>query len=151
MAIKRIIFCLGSNIGDRQNYLDLAVKELQENLELQKIKISSVLENKALLLDGAPKEWDMDFYNIAVSADINCEKFEPLAILKITQQIEINLGKVKRGKWSPREIDIDIAAIEDLRIDLGEILKIPHIGIFQRDFFLKTIMEIEPEILNKIR
>ncbi|MFT6331978.1 MAG: 7,8-dihydro-6-hydroxymethylpterin-pyrophosphokinase, partial [Lentimonas sp.] len=52
---------------------------------------------------------------------------------------------------APREIDIDIAAIDDLEINDGEILNIPHKGLFDRDFFLKTINQIEPEILRKLQ
>jgi 2-amino-4-hydroxy-6-hydroxymethyldihydropteridine diphosphokinase len=103
-----------------------------------------------MLLDNSPKEWDIDFYNISFSADIDVDKFAPLEILKITQRIEIDLGKINRGKWAPREIDIDIAAIEDLIIDLVGALKIPHPGLYERDFFIKTIKEIEPEILEKL-
>jgi len=146
--MKKIIFCLGSNIGDRNFYLQEAVKALQVKLELVNLKQSSILENKALLLPNSPKEWDIDFYNIAVSANVNLEKFPPLEILKIVKQIEIKLGRVDRGKWSPREIDIDIAVIDGLKIDQGETLQIPHPQLFNRDFFLKTIAEIEPEILE---
>ncbi len=148
--IKRIIFCLGSNIGDRKANIDLAVQNLENKLELKNIKTSSILENKALLLDDSPKEWDIDFYNIAVSGDINFDKFPPLEILKIIKQIEVEVGKTYRGKWAPREIDIDIAAIDDFRMNYQN-LNIPHTELFNRDFFLKTISEIEPEILKKLQ
>ncbi len=148
---KRIIFCLGSNIGNRQSYLDQAIKLLQIELELTNPKQSSILENKALLLPNSPPEWDIDFYNLALSAQINLEKFPPLEILKITQKLEIDLGKIYRGKWAPREIDIDIVAIDILKIDHGQFLQIPHPELFNRDFFLKTIAEIEPEILEKLK
>ena len=148
---NKIIFCLGSNIGDRKLYLQKAVQMLQIKLELKNSKQSSILENKALLLPNSPPEWDIDFYNIALSADINLEKFPPLEILKIIKQIEIELGRINRGQWSPREIDIDIIAIDNLKINHGELLQIPHLGLFQRDFFLKTIAEIEPEILKQLK
>ena len=148
--IKRIVFCLGSNIGDRQRYIDVAIDCLAEKLCLKNLKKSNILENKALLLQGSPPEWDIDFYNIAVSADIDLVAFEPLEILKIIQQIEVDLGKIYRGKWAPREIDIDIVAIDDLKIDLGETLQIPHPQLFNRDFFVKNIIEIEPKILKNL-
>jgi 2-amino-4-hydroxy-6-hydroxymethyldihydropteridine diphosphokinase len=147
---NKIIFCLGSNIGDRNFYLQEAVKDLHIKLELENLKQSAILENKALLMPNSPEEWDIDFYNIAVSANINLNKFPPLEILKITQQIEIDLGKTYRGKWAPREIDIDIVIIDGLKVDQGEILQIPHPQLFNRDFFLKTIAEIEPDILGKL-
>ena len=149
--MTKIIFCLGSNVGDRNFYLQEAVKDLQIELGLVDLKQSSVLENKALLLPNSPKEWNVNFYNIAISAYINLEKFPPLEILKIIKQIEIKLGRVDRGKWSPREIDIDIAAIENLIVNQGELLQIPHPQLFNRDFFLKTIAEIEPEILENLK
>jgi 2-amino-4-hydroxy-6-hydroxymethyldihydropteridine diphosphokinase/dihydropteroate synthase len=124
---------------------------LQIKLELENLKQSSILENKALLLPNSPPEWDIDFYNIAISGDINLKKFPPLEILEITQQIEIELGKTYRGKWAPREIDIDIVTIDNLRIDLDKTLIIPHPQLFNRDFFLKTIAEIEPEILENLK
>ncbi len=147
---NKIIFCLGSNVGDRKFYLQNAVQALQKNLDLVDLKQSSILENKALLMPNSPKEWDVDFYNIAVSANVNLNKFPPLEILKTIKKIEIDLGRKDRGKWSPREIDIDIVAIDDLRIDQGKTLQIPHPQLFKRDFFLKTIEEIEPEILKRL-
>lgn len=148
--MNRIIFCLGSNIGDRKNYLDLATKALTKKLKLQNTKSSSILTNKALLLKDSPKEWDIDFYNIAFSGDINLDEFSPLKILETIKKIETDLGRKDRGKWSPREIDIDIAAINNLQFNFDETLKIPHQELLNRDFFLKTISEIEPEILKKL-
>ncbi|MCE3255118.1 MAG: 2-amino-4-hydroxy-6-hydroxymethyldihydropteridine-pyrophosphokinae [Rickettsiaceae bacterium] len=145
--VKRIIFCLGSNVGDRQFYIDEAIKSLESRLELKNLKKSSIFQNPAKLLEGSPKEWDMDFFNIALSADIDLEKFPPLKILKLIQQIEIDVGKNYRGKWAPREIDIDIALIDGLKMNLENVLQIPHQHLLEREFFLKTIEEIEPDIL----
>ena len=150
MLKKRIVFVLGSNMENRETYLQNAIKELQEKLALTNLKQSSILENKALLLPDSPKEWGMDFLNLALSADINLSEFEPLKILEIIKQIENNLGRINRGKWGPREIDIDIILIKDLKINLGTELQIPHPGLFNRDFFLKTIKEIEPKLLEEV-
>jgi 2-amino-4-hydroxy-6-hydroxymethyldihydropteridine diphosphokinase len=138
---KKIVFVLGSNIGNREFYLENAIKNLTIELELTNIKTSQTLENKAMLLPNSPKEWNIDFLNQALSGNINLDNLPPLKILEITKKIEINLGRQNRGKWAPREIDIDIALIEDLKIDLPE-LKIPHPGVFDREFFKKTILEI---------
>ncbi|MSP33940.1 MAG: 2-amino-4-hydroxy-6-hydroxymethyldihydropteridine diphosphokinase [Rickettsiales bacterium] len=147
----RIIFGLGSNLGDRENNLALAVDALSAKLSLTNIKKSKILTNKALLKPNAPKEWDLDFFNIAVSGDINLHNFSPERILEITQLIEKQLGRKDNDsdiKWAPRKIDIDILAIDNLQIDLGEKLKIPHHALRERDFFLKTVAEIESEWLR---
>lgn len=144
MSVKKIIFGLGSNIGDKEFYLQEAVTELQNQLFLTNLKKSQILKNPALLLPGSPQEWNQEFFNIALSADIDSEKFPPQKILVIIKEIEKKIGRQERGKWAPREIDIDILTIEDLQIAIGEELIIPHPQLLKRDFFLQTIKEIEP-------
>lgn len=145
----RIIFGLGSNLGDRNFYLDEAVRQLISQLFLTNTKKSKIFKNPAMLLPDSPKEWDIEFYNIAFSADIDLEKFLPEKILEIAKQIEKNLGREMRQKWAPREIDVDILAIGDLKIHIDHKLTIPHPGLFERDFFVKTVEEIEPGFLKK--
>lgn len=141
---KRIIFGLGCNLGDRALNLENAVSYLTKDLNLSQIRVSNIFKNKAMLLKDSPKEWDIEFFNIALSANININKFNPEKILLITQNIEKKLGRKKRDKWAPREIDIDILAIENLEIKIGDKLIIPHYDLQNRDFFVKTIKEIEP-------
>lgn len=147
--IKRIIFGLGSNLGDREFYLNQAMQELENQLFLNNCKKSNFLSNQALLLPHSPKEWDCDFLNLAFSADIDLEKFPPQKILEIVKKIEKKLGRKEREKWAPREIDIDILAIEKLQIKIGNELEIPHYDLMNRDFFIKTIEEIEPKFLTR--
>jgi 2-amino-4-hydroxy-6-hydroxymethyldihydropteridine diphosphokinase len=143
-AVKRIIFGLGSNLGDRESYLDSAVAELERELFLSNSRKSKIFRNPAMLLPNSPAEWNVEFFNIALSANIDSQKFSPEKILEIVKKIEKKLGRKEREKWSPREIDIDILAIGNLRINLGKKLTIPHPGLLERDFFIHTVREIEP-------
>jgi 2-amino-4-hydroxy-6-hydroxymethyldihydropteridine diphosphokinase len=147
---KRIIFGLGSNLGDKKFYLKEAVCELEIELLLSNIKKSKIFKNPAMLLPNSPKSWDQEFFNIAVSADIDLQKFPPEKILEVVKKIEKKLGRIDREKWAPREIDIDILAIGNLKIHIEHKLTIPHPGLFDRDFFIKTVSEIEPNFLKKI-
>lgn len=149
--MNRIVFGIGSNLGDRELFIKNAITKLTQKLQLKNPKSSQILQNKALLLANSPKEWDIDFFNIAFSGNINLELFSPLKILKIIKEIEEEIGRIDRGKWSPREIDIDILAIDNLKIDESNILQIPHLELFNRDFFMVPFLEIEPEILQKIK
>jgi 2-amino-4-hydroxy-6-hydroxymethyldihydropteridine diphosphokinase len=144
----RIIFGLGSNLGDREFYLNEAVSNLELLLELKNIKRSEIFKNPAMLLPDSPKDWNIEFFNIAVSADINLGKFSAEKTLEIVKKIEKILGRIDRERWAPREIDIDILAIENLKIDIDHKLTIPHPGLLERDFFLKTVEEIEPLLLK---
>ncbi|MDA0902560.1 MAG: 2-amino-4-hydroxy-6-hydroxymethyldihydropteridine diphosphokinase [Proteobacteria bacterium] len=150
MLRKRIIFALGSNVGNREAFLNDAVESLISSLDLLHIKRSNILQNKALLLPNSPAEWDMDFYNLAIAADIDLESFGAMDILNIVKRIESDLGRNDRGRWGPREIDIDILAISDLLIDLGDKLQIPHQELLNRDFFTKPFIEIEPELFRDL-
>ena len=147
---KRIIFGLGSNLGDRNFYLDEAVLELTQQLFLTNSKTSNIFKNPALLLPNSPAAWNVEFFNIAFSADIDLQKFSPEKILEIVKKIEKNLGRKEREKWAPREIDIDILAIDDLKIEIGETLIIPHREMLKRDFVVKTVAEIEPLLLKML-
>lgn len=144
-TIKKIIFGLGSNLGDKNFYLENAATRLETELFLTNLKKSKILKNPALLLPNSPKEWDQEFFNIALSADIDLEKFSPEKILEIVKKIEKDLGRKERDKWAPREIDIDILTIENLQIRIGEKLIIPHHDLLNREFFLKTIKDVEPD------
>lgn len=143
---SKIIFIIGSNLGNRAENIEKATLLLKRKIFLENIKISKIYENKALLKPNSPKEWDIDFYNLALSANFDTEKFNPQEILKIIKDIEISIGRNDAVKktWSPRKIDIDIAAIDNL-VYTEEDLVIPHHSLLQRDFFLKTFSEIEPE------
>ncbi len=147
---KRIIFGLGSNLGDREFYLDAAVAKLEKELLLGDLRKSKIFKNPAMLLPNSPKEWDVEFFNIALSADIDSQKFSPEKILEAVKKIEKNLGRKDREKWAPREIDIDILAIGDLRIHIDHKLIIPHPGLLERDFFIQTVKEIEPDFLKNL-
>ncbi len=142
--IKRIIFAFGSNLGNKKSYISQALDNLKLNLELSNLKQSSVIENKAMLLEGSPKEWDINFLNMVVSANINIKKFPPLAILQIVKEIERQIGRKQRERWAPREIDIDILTIEELKIKIDDQLIIPHYDLKNRNFLIDLIKEIEP-------
>jgi 2-amino-4-hydroxy-6-hydroxymethyldihydropteridine diphosphokinase len=146
--MNRIIFGIGSNLGDRSLNLEKACAFLTQKLDLKNVKKSQIFENKALLKPDSPKEWDLDFFNIAFSADIDLEKFSPEKILEIIKNIEKEMGRKDLKIWAPREIDIDILAIDDLILDLAQKLQIPHKEIENRDFFQKTLKEIEPSWKN---
>ncbi len=146
MLIKKIIFALGSNLGDKATYIFQALDHLKQRLELSNLKQSSIIENKAMLLEGSPKEWDIDFLNMVVSANIDIKKFPPLEILRIVKEIEKQIGRKQRAKWAPREIDIDILTIEELEIKIDDQLIIPHYDLKNRSFLIELIKEIEPSL-----
>lgn len=59
------------------------------------------------------------------------------------------IGRVKRQRWGPREIDLDILIFNDLILS-DEIITLPHKGIIYRDFVLVPLVEIEPGLINPV-
>ena len=129
---------LGSNLGNRQEYLAKSRKELAKIGELK--KESSVIETKARGKINQP-----DFLNQVVLLET---KLLPQELLKKCQKIETLLGRKRKEKWEARTMDFDILFYDDLVID-EPALKIPHPLIAEREFVLKPLNEIAPELIKK--
>ena len=143
-SYTRVIIGLGSNLGDKETNLYKAVAHLSF---LRNVKQSDIYASKALLPPNAPKEWYIDFLNMAVSGDVN---LSPIDLLNTVQSIEIAMGRPKDHlKWSPRIIDIDILIYGTYSFNIPELI-IPHPGLFKRDFAFNPSKEIEPELLQEV-
>lgn len=134
-----VILGLGSNMGNRQANLQAAVDALKPTLS--GLRCSSVLESGALLLPGAPEEWDIPFLNMAVCGQA---RLSAELLLEEVKRIERCLGRIDRGRWGPREIDIDILAYGD-QVQQKPHLKIPHPELLNRDFALLPLAELAPK------
>lgn len=136
-----IVLGLGSNIGDRLSFLRLAVRQLSPFIT--HLQCSPVYESPALLPVGAPAEWDIAYYNMAVRGET---KLTPTELLQAVKQAEQAIGRQVRGHWGPREIDIDILVYGDTVMDTPE-LTLPHKGLLSRDFALVPLADIAPEFM----
>lgn len=133
-----IYLSLGSNEGDRIKNLVQALVLLNENAEIQLLKMSGYYETEP----WGPVKQD-PFINIA--AEISTT-LQPLELLSACQEIENKLGRKRTLHWGPRTIDIDILLYHDCRIDLEQ-LKIPHPYMEVREFVLAPLREIAPDLL----
>ena len=139
-----VILGLGSNVGNRREYLCSAVMALAEYID--NIRVSSIYESEALLPEGAPLTWNMPFYNMVIAGITNLLPQEFLAAIR---QIEQNLGRNKIGHWCPRKIDIDILAMGDEVVDTPD-LSIPHKELLVRNFVLVPMAEIAPNWIHPV-
>jgi 2-amino-4-hydroxy-6-hydroxymethyldihydropteridine diphosphokinase/dihydropteroate synthase len=65
---------------------------------------------------------------------------EPLALLSALQSIQNALGRKKIVDKGPRNIDLDILLYENEAVDHPR-LKIPHPGMYEREFVLRPLAE----------
>lgn len=139
---RGIYLGLGSNLGDRLAHLDFAKRHFTILAE------SPVYISPAMLPEGAPNDWNKPYFNQVIEIETSLNPHELLAELK---HIEEKAGRKDRGRWAPRELDIDILAYGAETIDAPE-LKLPHAGIAQRDFVLLPLRDIAPKfpVINEM-
>jgi 2-amino-4-hydroxy-6-hydroxymethyldihydropteridine diphosphokinase / dihydropteroate synthase len=113
---------------------------LDNSLSLRVHKISPIYHSPALLPDDAPTTWDQPFLNLNILCETN---LTPLQLLDLIKTIELKLGRTLRGRWAPREIDIDILAMDSLVYET-DLLKIPHPGLIHRPFALLPLSDLVP-------
>ena len=137
--MSNVYLVLGSNIGKPLYQLRNAVSVLSLIGDVK--AVSSVYLSRPFGRTDQP-----DFYNQAVCLETDTV---PHLLLDFVKFAETVLGRKPRGRWLPREIDIDIALFDDLVVET-ESLVIPHSGLYERDFFLKPITEIAPDITEPL-
>lgn len=130
---------LGSNVGDRQANLLAALTAFPPQLDI--LARSPVYQTDPWgYLDQD------DFLNQVVKVGTDLSPHELLSFLK---EIEQRLGRVKRFKNGPREIDIDILFIDDAVIE-KEGLRIPHPHLAERAFVLVPLNDIAPKFVHPV-
>lgn len=135
---------LGTNLGNKEANLRTAIYKLQERIGKQ-VSLSSFYET-------APWGFESDhsFLNAAIGLETS---LSPIEILHITQEIEKELGRIKKsvnGSYSDRLIDIDILLYDTLVLQTPE-LTIPHPLMTERDFVMKPLIEIAGNVIHPTR
>src|SRR5437867_1284052 len=92
---------LGANLGDRETNLRRAICELIDTPAIEVIRISTFLENPAV---GGPTD-SPAFLNAAAEVRTT---LSPQQLLSRLLEIERQLGRIRRDKWEPRLIDLDL-------------------------------------------
>lgn len=134
-----VVIGLGSNVGDRLQHLSDAVRYLSKFVS--NLITSSIYESPALLKCDAPDDWNVPFLNMAVKGKTT---LSPQLLLERVKQIEKKIGRIDRGVWAPREIDIDILVYGDMQINENDLI-VPHAGLCQRAFALLPLADVAPK------
>ncbi|HAX73218.1 MAG TPA: 2-amino-4-hydroxy-6-hydroxymethyldihydropteridine diphosphokinase [Firmicutes bacterium] len=129
---------LGSNMGDKKQFLFDALRLLIKDNKVSIVSVSSLYETKPWGLT----EQDI-FMNLVVCVETKLDAFELLAHC---QMIELELGRVRLVKWGPRVIDVDVLLYDQEQIQT-ESLIVPHPYMMERDFVMIPLAEIAPNVL----
>ena len=133
--VKTVFLAIGSNLGNRLKYIELAKFKLQLN-NIKIIRSSSNYESLSWPNPKNPK-----FINIVIKVETY---LSPIKLLSICKKIENDLGRKRFKKNEPRTCDIDIIDYDQKILNIKRPLKltIPHPFIEHRNFVLLPLFEI---------
>jgi 2-amino-4-hydroxy-6-hydroxymethyldihydropteridine diphosphokinase len=138
----RALIGLGSNLGNRQEILEGAIRALDEVPGVTVDRVSSFFETEPI---GGPPGQGM-YLNAAAALATTLEPFELFGVL---QRIEAQFGRVRTIHWGPRTLDLDLLLYEDRIIDTPE-LSVPHPRLASRMFVLEPLAEIAPRAIEPV-
>ena len=130
---NKVYLSLGSNIGNRQKYIESAIELIGKTEGIEILKKSGLYETSPV---GYVEQ------NLFLNTVIKIETdFSAREILKIINKIENELDRKREIRWGPRTIDIDILIFSDKKIDEMDLI-IPHKEMLNRLFVLVPLIEI---------
>lgn len=137
----RVFVALGSNMGDKQGYLNDAVRSLKSDPYIRVKQVSTYYVTKPY----GDVEQD-DFLNGAIELEV---LYTPHELLDVLHTIEKAAKRERLIHWGPRTLDLDILLYDDIVQDDCH-LTIPHPDMHNRDFVLKPMTELAPHVVHPL-
>jgi 2-amino-4-hydroxy-6-hydroxymethyldihydropteridine diphosphokinase len=134
---KTAFIGIGSNLGDREANLRKAVELLSEEDGIHVVAVSEIRETEPV----GPVEQG-PFLNGAVRIDTD---LGPRELLERLLAVEQRLGRVRRERWGPRTIDLDLLLYGDAAVDEPS-LTVPHPRLHERRFALEPLSDLAPSL-----
>lgn len=136
--MKTAYLGLGSNLGDRLATLREAVQRLRCGSDVLVTRMSSVYETAPIGLTLQPR-----FLNLVVEVQTTRP---PRELLGRALEVEASLGRLRRERWGPRTVDIDLLWMEGEEMEAAD-LTLPHPRAAERGFVLLPLAEVAPELM----
>jgi 2-amino-4-hydroxy-6-hydroxymethyldihydropteridine diphosphokinase len=128
---------IGSNIGDRLQYLSNGIKQMNAHDKIKLVNASSIYETDPVGYT------DQDaFLNMVIQVKTTLGPYELIDELLLIEEI---LGRKREIKWGPRTLDLDILLYNQENIE-SEKLIVPHPRMQERAFVMVPLLEIDPHI-----
>ena len=134
--MTRAFLSLGSNLGDRRQFLGEAVGSLGRSVRA----VSPVYETDPV---GGPDQ--ERFLNLVVELDTD---LEPRELLAVCHRLESAAQRVRQQHWGPRTLDVDIIWMDGVTVHEPD-LEIPHPRWTERKFVLRPLADLAPELVTR--
>lgn len=139
--MSKVYIGLGSNKGDRIEFLHHAISEIETDYGFSILDISSFYETKPYGVVDQP-----NYLNAVILIETN---YTPIEIYQKVKAIEKIVGRTKSKHWGEREIDLDIILYDSI-IYKDDLIEIPHKEYCKRDFVLVPLNEIAHDLIDPI-
>jgi 2-amino-4-hydroxy-6-hydroxymethyldihydropteridine diphosphokinase len=133
---------LGSNLGGREGMLRSALARLACEERIDVVAVSGFHETEPV---GGPAGQGK-YLNAAAHLRVD---LRPGELLDRLLEIESALGRVRRERWGPRAIDLDLLLYDDAVVQTDR-LTVPHPRLHERLFVLEPLAEIAPEAVHPV-
>jgi len=132
---RRAYFGIGSNLGDRLSYLQLAVDAIAAAAGVRVVAVSPVYETAPV---GGPQQ--PDYLNAVVAVETTSSARD---LLDLARRVEAAAERVRTVRWGPRTLDVDVLLVGDERVD-EEDLVVPHPRMAERAFVMVPLADLDP-------
>ncbi|MBI2027290.1 MAG: 2-amino-4-hydroxy-6-hydroxymethyldihydropteridine diphosphokinase [Deltaproteobacteria bacterium] len=133
MRVSVVYVGIGSNLGNRALQCKMAIGFIKTLPSTKLLKSSIFFETDPVDFLDQP-----DFVNGVIKIKT---KLKPLELLSRLLEIENKMGRKRLKKWGPRSIDLDILDYDRLQFETEKLI-LPHPRAFQRDFVIKSLLEL---------
>ncbi|MEE6273599.1 2-amino-4-hydroxy-6-hydroxymethyldihydropteridine diphosphokinase [Georgenia sp. MJ206] len=129
----------GANLGDARATLRHAAADLAHHPEVEVTAVSPLARTAPVLAPGA--EPQPDYLNAVL---VGRTSLSPRQLLALCQRIELAHGRVRRERWGPRTLDLDVIAVGEVQA-ADEVLMLPHPRAHERAFVLRPWAAAAPD------
>ena len=134
--METIAIGIGGNVGDPVASVRQAIARIESMFEWTDFQSSSLYRTTPV----GPVAQE-SFVNAVCMGKSG---LAPLEMLRMLQQIEREMGRVRDVRWGPRTIDLDILWVGEQVVNLPS-LKLPHPEMHKRGFVLVPLAELMPQ------
>jgi 2-amino-4-hydroxy-6-hydroxymethyldihydropteridine diphosphokinase len=131
---------LGSNLGDRRDYLERAVAALRQTAGVEVRRLSPVYETRPV--GGPPGQGP--YLNAVVEVQTTKAAHD---LLDVLLGVEQSLGRAREQPAGPRMIDLDLVLYGDL-VHADARLTVPHPRLHERAFVLRPLADLAPGLTH---
>jgi 2-amino-4-hydroxy-6-hydroxymethyldihydropteridine diphosphokinase len=132
--VRQVYLGLGSNLGDRLAHLQAALDGIAAAPGVTVSGVSRVYETAPV---GGPEQ--PDYLNAVVAVETARSARE---MLDLAQQLEAESGRVRKERWGPRTLDVDVLLVGDERVDEPDLV-VPHPRMTERGFVLVPLADLD--------